>query len=206
MKAAVIIFHRDIGKYPVSWVDQCFASVRDQTFKNFDVFEFDYGGTFCHSYYKSTFDSFELLTHAHAHNHLLDWVFSMDYDCAFNVNIDDYYALDRFEKQTVAIRDGADVVSSNFIRFNHEGQPNVRYLEFHKLDPVKEAKKGHNIIAHPVCCYSRKFWLNCTRLNPAEIPQDDFELWKRSYGKFNFVILPDYLLYQRIHEFNISKK
>jgi hypothetical protein len=71
---------------------------------------------------------------------------------------------------------------------------------------VKEAQKNHNILAHPVLCYSRNFGLNAEKLIPAENPRDDFNLWKKSYGKFKFVILPDFLLFQRIHDNNVSKK
>lgn len=206
MKAAVIIFHKNVQRYPQEWVRQCVESLENQTFHGWiDVFELNYG---CESVYvhpDSKIFSIELNTHAHAHNLLLDEVFKQDYDCAFNVNIDDYYAPTRFEKQMAAIEAGYDVVSSNFYRVDANNNV-IGTFKFDHLDPVAEARKGHNIIAHPVCCYSRNFWLNCSRLNPAEIPADDFELWKRSYGKFKFTILPEFLLYQRIHDFNVSKK
>jgi hypothetical protein len=206
MKAAVIIFHKNIERYPAEWVRQCTESIYEQAVSNwFDVFELNYGGWQLAVYPNSKFFNDEYSNHAEAHNYLLDRVFEEDYDCAFNVNIDDYYHPYRFALQIKAIEQGYDVVSSNFYRVDAQGH-NIGTFKFDHLDPAAEAKKGHNIIAHPVCCYSRNFWLNCSRLNPAEIPADDFELWKRSYGKFKFTILPEFLLYQRIHDFNVSKK
>lgn len=205
MKAAVIIFHKNIDRYPSVWIKQCIDSIRYQTKRAFDVYELNYEGKPVGRYPYSHFYQTEMANHAEAHNFLLDRVFEEDYDCAFNVNIDDYYAPTRFEKQIAAIEAGYDVVSSNFYRVDAQGNT-IGTFKFDHLDPVAEARKGHNIIAHPACCYSRNFWLNCSRLNPAEIPADDFELWKRSYGKFKFTILPEFLLFQRIHDFNVSKK
>jgi hypothetical protein len=122
------------------------------------------------------------------------------------VNVDDWYALNRFEKQIPAIEQGFDVVSSNFYRVNDDESVKQSF-RFHDRDIIKEAAKEHNILAHPVLCYSREFWLNCDRLQEKEIPFDDFMLWKRSYKKnFKFIILPYFLLFQRIHSNNVSRK
>ena len=205
MKAAVIIFHKNVQRYPQEWVRQCVDSIMAQTISSYMVFEMDYGDN--NNFIIDGADKItgDCPTHADAHNLMLDVVFELGYDCAFNVNIDDYYAPTRFEKQIAAIEAGYDVVSSNFYRVDANNNV-IGTFKFEHLDPVAEARKGHNIIAHPVCCYSRNFWMNCSRLNPAEIPADDFELWKRSYGKFKFTILPEFLLFQRIHDFNVSKK
>lgn len=209
MKSAVIIFHKNIDTYyPKPWIDKCFFTIRNQQNATFDVFELDYGGTGNQRYDGSIFESKLLADHALAHNYLLDKVFSLDYDCAFNINVDDWYALGRFETQLPWIEKGYDVVSSNFYRVNDDESARQSF-KFHDKDFVKEAfARNHNIMAHPVLCYSRNFWLNCDKLNPAEIPQDDFMLWKRCYrkGGFKFIILPDFLLFQRIHANNVSKK
>lgn len=207
MKSAVIIFHKNVTTYyPKAWVDKCVASIRNQSYKDFDVFELDYGGTNVSVYADSFFSSIKMDNHALAHNYLLNTVFALDYDCAFNVNIDDWYALNRFEKQIPWIEKGYDVVSSNFYRT--DGDENItKVYHFSDKDIIAEANKGHNVIAHPVLCYSRKFWTTCDKLNPSEIPADDFALWKRSYARgCKFIILPDFLLYQRIHQHNVSKK
>jgi hypothetical protein len=208
MKAAVIIFHKNIDTYyPREWWGKCYSTIRNQYNAVFDVFELDYGGTGRQTYPGSNFRSEDLKNHASAHNYLLDWVFSLDYDCAFNVNVDDWYALGRFEIQLPYIEKGYDVVSSNFYRVNDDESVKQAFT-FHNKDMVREAAKEHNILAHPVLCYSRNFWLNCDKLDPKDIPFDDFILWKKSYkrGCFKFIILPDYLLFQRIHENNVSRK
>ena len=208
MKAGVIIFHKNVFDiYKPEWIEKCINSLKNQTYKDFVVFEMDYGGNGNvvwdgADYYIST----SLNNHALAHNHLADIAFMAGCDCVFNVNVDDYYALNRFEKQLPYIEHGYDVVSSNFIRVDESERPIGRLL-FDGKDIVKEASRGHNVIAHPVCCYSKNFWFNCDKLNPKDIPQDDFILWKKSYEKgFKFIILPDILLYQRIHSGNVSKK
>lgn len=206
MKLAVILFHKHAHRYNPKWVAKCIHSIQNQTVKGFDVFEVDYGGEFTQLYPGSNFASTNhLKDHAEAHNWLLDKVFDLGYDAAFNVNIDDFYTLDRFEKQLVWLEQGYDVVSSNFHHIDENGRV-IAALSFDSKNPELEAKRGHNIIAHPVCAYSKNFWTNCTKLNPAEIPKDDFELWKRSYGKFKFKILPNFLLYYRVHGQKVSAK
>lgn len=210
MKSAVIIFHKNIDTYyPKPWIDKCFYTIRNQQNATFDVFELDYGGTGNKRYNGSIFESKLLADHALAHNYLLDKVFASGYDCAFNVNVDDWYALGRFETQLPWIEKGYDVVSSNFYRVNDDESVKQTF-EFHKRDFIKEAfEKNLNLMAHPVLCYSKHFWTTCNdRLNPAEIPADDFALWIRCYkkNKFKFIILPDYLLFQRIHANNVSKQ
>lgn len=206
MKAAAILFHKYAHKYNPVWIAKCINSLQNQTYKGVDFFEVDYGGEHTQLYPGSSFASTNhLKNHAEAHNWLLDKVFDHDYDCAFNINIDDIYSFDRFEKQIPFIAQGYDVISSNFYHIN-EGGRLVNSLAMDQKNPQLEARKGHNIIAHPVCCYSKNFWQNCTKLNPSEIPKDDFELWKRSYGKFKFIILPEFLLYYRVHASKVSAK
>jgi hypothetical protein len=208
MRSAVIIFHKNIfTRYPKEWIDQCYSSIKGQTYQDFDVFELDYGGDNNYSYEGSRFYSENLDNHALSHNYLLDIVFGEGYDCAFNVNVDDWYDTNRFSSQIAWIEKGYDVVSSNFYRVNEDGLMISRHT-FHNMDMVKEADKNHNILAHPVLCYSRNFWTNCDKLDPKDIPADDFILWKKSYKKgcFKFVVIPEYLLYQRIHDINVSKK
>lgn len=203
MKVAVIIFHKHAYNYPSKWVAKCINSIQNQTYNKFDVFELDYGNEHTQLYPNSNFASIAMNNHAEAHNFLLDKVFELGYDCAFNVNIDDMYTPDRFEKQLIWIEAGFDVISSNFYHIDEQGRI-INALAMDAKKPELEAKRNHNIIAHPVCCYSKNFWTNCTKLNPEEIPRDDFELWKRSYGKFKFKILPNFLLYYRVHKSKVS--
>ncbi len=205
LKAAVIIFHKNVQNYPKKWIDECIESIKIQTYQNFDVFEVDYGGSNQQIYPGSNFESREFDNHAEAHNYLLDKVFALNYDCAFNVNVDDIYAVDRFEKQIACMEEGCDVVSSNYYNINENGET-IKEMAMSGLNPDIEASSGHNIIAHPVVCYSRNFWETCEKLDPKEIPVDDFKMWQRSYqkGTHKFLILPDYLLYYRVHENKVS--
>jgi len=202
LKAAVVLFHKNIDRYPPQWIEACIESIRNQTYQNFHVFELDYGGTKQQIYKGSRHMSMVLNNHAEALNLLLDHVFRLGYDCAFNVNVDDFYAAHRFEKQIEYIKAGYDIVSSNFHLINEDGQV-IKSQEMHMLDIEGQAKEGNNIIAHPVICYSKRFR---DKLVPCEIPRDDFELWKRCYDskKYKFIILPDYQLYYRVHSFKVS--
>jgi len=205
LKAAVILFHKQSYKYPPKWVSKCIESIQKQTYNKFEVFELDYGNEHTQLYKNSSFASTPMETHADAHNFLLDQVFSLGYDCAFNTNIDDFYSLNRIEKQLPWIAAGFDIISSNF--YHIDDNDRVMYPMVMDSKNIRlEARRNHNIIAHPVCCYSKKFWTTCTKLRPNEIPRDDFELWKRSIGHYQFKILPDFLLYYRVHKTNVSAK
>lgn len=207
MKAAVIIFHKNIHSYPKEWIDQCFDSIQDQTYKDYDVFEMDYGGGDSRSFPGSRFYSVQLPNYAHAQNLLIKEAVRHGYDCAFNVNIDDWYDPYRFEMQISMIQSGYDLVSSNFFRV-YQDSGLMRRFNFSILDIEEEAAKGHNIIAHPVVCYSRRFMQEAPTLDPTKVPEEDFDLWKKCYAlkKFKFVVMDDYLFFHRVHHMNISKQ
>lgn len=204
-KACCIIFHKNIERYPVAWVEKFINSIKNQTFKDFDVFEVDYGNSNTQIYEGSIFESVELKNHAVAHNYLLDKVFSLGYDIAFNTNVDDHCDPKRFELQVAKINEGYELVSSNFYVID-ENENVIKTNVFHNLDFFEEAERNHNILAHPVVAYSKKFWDNCTKLIDTEIPRDDFELWKRTFkkGENKFCILPELLLYYRVHNLKTS--
>lgn len=205
LKVAVVIFHKNVSRYPEQWIWACFDSIKRQSYTKFDVFELDYGGNGKQEYEGSNFESIEMTDHAKAHNYSLDKVFKMGYDCAFNVNIDDVYSTDRFAIQLEFIKSGYDLVSSNYNTIDENGNV-LRGMELHSKDIQTEAQQNNNIIAHPVVCYSRNFWQTCGGLISEEIPRDDFELWKRCYAKniYNFKIVPEYLLHYRVHENKVS--
>lgn len=205
VKLAVIIFHKNINRYPEQWIKKCVYTIKNQTYKNFDVFEVDYGGTDNQVYEGSNFESIEFENHVLAHNYLLDKVFSLGYTHAANVNIDDFYSIRRFEKQLPYIERGYDIISSNFYNVNEKGLIRGKLRMDNKNISI-EAKKEHNILCHPVIIYSKHFWTTCTRLKPEEIPVDDFNLWKRSYEQYKFVIVPTYLCYYRVHELKICNQ
>src|SRR3990167_3743168 len=109
MQTAVIIYHKNIEIYDSRWIERCVDSIKNQSYKKYTVFEIDYGGTGRQIYQGSIFYNTEMKTHVDAHNYLLDHCFP-EYDCAFNVNLDDFYLIDRFEKQIKYMND-YDVVS-----------------------------------------------------------------------------------------------
>lgn len=205
MKIAVIIFHKNANQYPTEWVGACLDSIRNQTHQAFRVLECDYGGTNNQIYERSDFESIVFFNHTFAHNYLCDKAFSLGFDYVCNVNLDDVYSVHRLEKQVPYMEQGYDVISSNFYNINERGEIRQQKI-FHDKDIVAEANKNHNIICHPVVCYSKHFWTTCSRLNPDEIPVDDFRLWKRSYGNYKFVIVPEFLAYYRVHQFKVCNR
>src|SRR3990170_1078144 len=103
MHPAVIVYHKNVFNYPKRLTDKCVESIVNQTYKDFCLYEIDYGaqGNRLFENKIANYKSFdiEFPTHADAHNFLLDEVFKNGHDCAFNVNVDDFYDIKRFEKQ-----------------------------------------------------------------------------------------------------------
>lgn len=206
MKVAVIIYHKNaLNIYPQKWIDLCISSIVKQTYNQFDIFELDYAGEGnrlvsdlpVHMGY--TYLNEKCVNFVEGMNKLLNLVFrNYDYDCCFNVNLDDYYSLDRFEKQITAIRQGYDLVSSD-IAYIDEDNEIIKFLRFSNLNMRREMRYSNNVIAHPVVCYSRRFWLNCPQYDINAIPEEDMQLWKRTIARFKFHIVPEFLCFHRIH-------
>lgn len=216
MTHAVILYHANHEKYPKKWVDDCMMSIRKQT-KLQMVIELDYNGGTTPIYDGSYFFSKKLdytesdkatgrhTGHSLAHNWLCRKAVELGCDYVFNTNIDDFYHFERIEKQLEYLEQGYDVVSCNMTQIDEENRVLRQDILFSQMDIKEHARKGHNIIAHPACAYSKNFIQNSGLLNAFEVPKDDFELWKRS-EKFKFVIAPYTMLYYRLHTNNVSKK
>ena len=214
---AVIIYHANHEKYPANWISDCVNSIRNQK-GEFTVLEMDYNGGMTPIYEGSLFFSKKLdyeasdkatgrhTGHSYAHNWLCLKAVELGYDNVFNTNIDDFYHYDRINIQSEYLAQGYDVVSCNMTQIDHENRVLRQDILFSQMDIQEHAAKSHNVVSHPACAYSKNFILNSGLLNPFEVPKDDFELWKRSYGKFKFVIAPYTMLYYRIHANNVSKK
>lgn len=199
MKAAILSYHKNVNKiYPKDWIEDYRLTILNQTKKDLPIFEMNYGGgeerLFSHSY----FESVSMPTFVHALNYLLDKVFSGGFDCAGNTNVDDIYSLNWVEKSLPYIKKGYDIVSCNFHLFNEDGIYHTHH--FDKLNIERELEKNHNVICHPGIFYSRKFWRNGNRYIPEEQPVEDRELWKRSIKNYNFIIIPEHLVYHRVHD------
>ncbi len=203
IKIAVICYHKNAEKiYQKRWIEQYRNCILLQRYYGFDIMECNYGGgdfrifggddTF---FFKEKSQTF-----VHCMNYLLNKCFNeLGYDYVFNTNVDDLYSLDRISKQIDCLQDGNDLVASNFTLMNEKGKEYHRH-SFQYLDIESELTKDHNIIGHSSVAYSKKFWGTGSKYNPAEIPYEDLKLWKRSVAKGDRIkILPEYLMYQRIH-------
>jgi hypothetical protein len=215
MKKGVILFHSNIRKlYQQRWIDKCIETLIYQTDNNFTFYEINYEGD---SYsvledvdtHPKKFWSVKLSNHAEAMNFILDKAFEDGCDMAFNVNLDDYYCATRIEKQSQLI----DIVSSNFYYVEDHGRGDIvtgtmlvnKYVSTQE-DIKKALLDGHNSIAHPAVCYSKKFWEN-NRYDPTQIPKEDLELWKQAGLKgYNFYIHNDILLCYRLHTNQVTKR
>lgn len=215
---AIILYHANAReRYPQRWLDECIGSIKNQTEKCV-VLEMDYAGNNERLCDTSVFINMIIdhnnadkktkrhTGHSYAHNALCEAAIEYGAEYVFNTNIDDFYHYQRVEKQLEYLRQGYDVVSSNMTQINEDNEVLRADIRFSDMNIEEHAKKGHNVISHPACAYSKNFILNSGLLNPYEVPKDDFELWKRSFGKFKFVIAPWTLHFYRIHSANVSKK
>jgi hypothetical protein len=199
LKCAVMLYHTDVLKaYDARWINKSILSILAQTHQDFDIYELNYGDKDSSTYSAMqphlhllqgkhyTFLSQPLSSHAAAMNLLLDRIFADGYDVAFNVNIDDYYAPSRFARQLEAIEQGADLVSSEFVRITAAGSDrDVIHLDYQptylntaelfgdavlgKLnaqgapqaemeDVQAQLAADHNVLCHPGIALTRRFW------------------------------------------------
>lgn len=205
MKCAVIFYHKNIEFiYKKEWIYKCVESIKNQTYKDFDVFELNYGFGNKFYYDTSVQYQFKFDNHIEAMNYLITHAFNLGYDVVFNTNMDDYYTNIRFEEQIKAIRKGYQLVSSNFNYINDNGF--LKQMDMVRCGDIGfNLMRNHNIIAHPVVAMHKSFWTEELRYNNL-LGFEDLDLWKRAIksGK-KFKILPNYLLNYRIHDNQITK-
>lgn len=199
----LICYHKNLYNiYEVAWINQFRESVLNQTYKEFKIYEINYGGNTERIFENSNFESKELPTFIDAMNYLIEKSLKDGATVVANSNVDDFFSLERFEKQLPYIEIGFDIVSSNFSLMK-EGVIIHRH-NFENVDIKKELERNHNPLAHPVIMYSKKYLMN-NRYVPSECPEEDLLLWKRTIDDYKFIILPDNLLYQRIHDNSVCK-
>lgn len=224
MKSVVIIYHSNIKKiYELEWIRECLESISNQTYKEYDIYELNYGDdelVLMNEYRelfkgkKIYYSNQKMKNHSYAMNYLLDIAFvENDYDIVFNTNLDDIYSVNRFKYQADKLREGYDLVSSNFIIFGYRKNKTIREMmdvSYHTYRKTQEEyiseefEKGHNIICHPCVAYSRRFWKMVGKYEDI-IPEEDFILWKKALGMgLRFKIVSEYLLYYRNHEKQIT--
>lgn len=203
MKTGVIVYHKNINSiYPAAWVQEFKHSIINQSYKLFDIYEMNYGGTQERIFENSIYESKELPTFVHAMNYLIEKCLNEGCDAVGNTNCDDNFSLNRLKIQLPYIEDGYDVVGSNFsLVIDNEI---FKTHKFDNLDIKEQLGINHNILSHPSIVYSRKF-LEENRYEPNEIPLEDLLLWKRTIHHYKFKIVPEILLYHRIHNNSVCK-
>lgn len=206
---AVIVYHKNASSiYKKEWLDRFVKSIQSQTYQNFDIYELNYGGGDERLFPESDRNIFikkVMPTFVDGMNFLLNKIFrECEYQYCFNTNVDDYYSPFRFERQLAYMQYGVALCSSNITYINEHDSP-LRNINFSKVNVRAELRKGHNVIAHPVVCYSRKFWISCTGYDPRNIPQEDLRLWQSTARIHKFAIVPETLCYYRIHENSVCQ-
>jgi len=233
MESAVIIYHKNALNYcKHEWLIKCLDTIEKQTYQNFDIFEVSYGDKPDECSIVKHFNKIQnnklfyfhkpMKDHSYAMNFLLNKVFAKNtsYKYCFNINIDDFYDLTRFERQIKIIRKlKYDITSSQMLYVDEKNKPikKIDYLAYNFVSPKKELLKNqikkeqeyikgqflrnHNIIAHPCVCYTRRFW-KIMGPYPNIIPREDMILFKKSAlnPKIKIHISKKFLLYYRIHE------
>lgn len=202
-KVALISYHKNAETiYPHDWITEHRESIISQTYKDFDILELEYGGGKYRVFGSSIYESKELPTFIHAMNYLIGKALKMGYDCIGNLNLDDVYSPHRLGVQMQYVRNNYDLVSSNFSLMKDD----VIFHEHHfeNLDIKRELEKNHNPICHPVILCNRKYW-ETNKYVPEEVPYEDLLLWKRTIDNYRFIIAPENLLTQRIHNNSVCK-
>ena len=230
MESAVIIYHKNALNYcKHEWLEKCLDTIEKQTYTKFDVFEVSYGDKPDECSIVKHFNKIQnnklfyfhepMKDHSYAMNFLLNKVFAKNtsYKYCFNINIDDFYDITRFERQIKIIQKlKYDVVSSQmkYVNEDNEITNKLDYLAYNFVSPKKiplkeqiekeqlyikkEFSRNHNIIAHPCVCYTRRFW-NIMGPYKNIVPREDLLLFKMS--AFNpgikMHITKKFLLYYR---------
>lgn len=215
MKVACILYHSNIlSIYKKEWIERCLSTIVNQTYQDFDIYELNYGDDSTNlkemfNFQKNHFFyNLKMNNHAEAMNFLLDLIFKeQNYDYCFNVNLDDYYITSRFEKQLEVMRQGFDVVSSDYVfvrdRNNRTEISGPVGLGLHDIQTL--FNMDITPMAHPCVCYSKKFWIEHGPYVPEEIPREDKNLWIRSYTNgAKLFIIKEPLLFYRLHEKQVS--
>lgn len=201
MRIASILFHKNAESlYKKEWITQCVKSIEYQTYKDFDLWEMNYGNEDIF-YTKGTHIKADYKNHIYALNRLLDHVFSEGYDACFINNIDDFSDISRYEIQLSQI-DRFDLISCNFQYIGGK-----RMLMTNRGDIRWNLNKGHNVICHPGVLMSKTFWGEGFKYDVNCLGFEDLELWQRAinHGK-KIYIAHQILVNYRIHDKQISAK
>ena len=233
MESAIIIYHKNaLNFYQHRWLFKCLDTIEKQTYQTFDVFEVTYGDKPDEQSIVKYFNKLQdkklfyfhepMKDHSYAMNFLLNKVFDKrtSYKYCFNINVDDFYHINRFERQIKIIQKlKYDLVSSNILYVDGEDtiKMKVPHLSYAFVSPKKipmktqikkeqeyirnEFLKNHNVVAHPCVCYTRRFW---KLVGPYKnvVPREDIILFRAAAlnPKIKIHIAKKYLMYYRIHD------
>lgn len=204
-KICVLLYHKNARiLFKSEWIEKCLKSIRNQTYQDFDVLELNYGQTGIQLYKDSIFEQKMLQNHVEAMNYLIN-IAKEYYDYIFNVNIDDYYALNRIEEQLKYL-EHYDLVASDYVVIKDKKDKEILIgsYENSKLDIKQNLDENNNIIAHPSVCWRKSFFDNLKYEN--EIPEEDMRLWQRAIKQNKrIIIIPEKLLFYRIHDNQITQ-
>jgi histo-blood group ABO system transferase len=235
-KCAVLFYHKNIQQiYKERWYKKCVETILNQTYKEFDIFEINYGGeNFSimdgfnnnHKYY---FFNKILKTHTEAMVYLLNICFhKYNYDVVFNTNLDDYYYPHRFETQLKCINDGYYLCSSlmNYITeknnediitlewkpetFSMKSPINSKYIDMNEIKI--QLNNNHNVLVHPCIAYTKEFWNSYDEFDNLlryrnDKPFEDLTLWTRAINnKIPITIINEPLISYRIHDNQIGEQ
>lgn len=201
-KTILICYHANIKSiYKSEWIDQYKQSILNQTFKDFIIYEINYGGGEERIFENSEYESKEMPTFIHAMNYLIEKALNDGADVIANCNVDDFVSHEWLNIQ-IPLMNEYDIVSCNFLLLKDNKVVHRHY--FDKLGIKQELDKNHNIVAHPAVTYSRKFLLE-NRYIPEEFPIEDMLLWKRTIDKYKFKIVSENLLFHRLHSNSVCQ-
>jgi hypothetical protein len=130
-KCAALVYHKNIFEiYQKKWITKCIDSIINQSFIEYDILELNYGVT-NFSLFPAIIENKKYFWNKHFNSHheargfLLHKAFhEMGYDVIFNVQLDKFYHLDRFQYQVDAIQRGYDIISSvNHLSNKNKNKP-----------------------------------------------------------------------------------
>lgn len=200
---ALIVYHRNAQNiYPQSWLDKFKDSILNQTFQDFEIYECEYGDGDYRIFESSHYESKELPTFVHAMNYLIEKALNDGAEVMANSNVDDWVNLDWLKIQVPLVLNGYDLVSCNFSLVQDDQI--VKEHKFHNLNIKEELEQSHNPICHPAICVSRKYFQE-NKYDPTLVPFEDLILWQQTIDKYRFKIVPENLLYHRIHNQSVCQ-
>lgn len=223
MKTGILVFHSNITKlYKKSWILKFIESINNQTYKNHDIIELNYGENeniklFDNSIYINKY----FKTHYDCLNYLLDFSFNeKKYENVMITNIDDYYESTKLGLQiNLMNKYGYDIVSSNMCIFqvikNKMFKREIEYIPKNKKKDfnliwhiIYNIENNKNIIEHSGICISKQFYFdNKIHYDSEIIPFTILNIWKKTINydtKIHIIDKP--LTYQRIHNEQITNK